>query len=398
MLGAAAVLGMAPLLGGCARGADNGGPLVAMEYETWFTCAVGAEPDVAAVQEQSAQKLAAVRIAAGKGGGVNSNSPNLALSLAEAAQARQDIEGNCAIRSAMGWGGREATPILGTYESSDPAVIRQHAAWFSGAGIDFLLIDWSNNLGGNWSNGVGLGIMAATYSMAQTYTKLSRRPRFALLLGLDNGHADTAHFQTQVDMVYQLFIQSPTLRPLYQNFLGKPLLGVFTGPRFTAPPTWSDPRFTVRWVNGFNETTHGNLMGYWSWIDRVPQITYREEAGPHGTQRVAEAVTVAAAYPGQSSWTPIGARNHGQTYLDQWKVAFAARPEVVFLCQWNEFAQPDQYSVSDSNDMEPTALHGYGVHGDGGWGTYYLDLTRTMVEAFKAGRPQPHVPLDLAMP
>ncbi len=400
VLGAAAALALTPLAGGCALGTRQG-PLVGMEYETWFTCAMGGAPSVAAVLREAGNKRAALN--AQGAAGADLGAPHLALSLAAASQVANDVDGRCPVRPAAGWAGREATPVLGTYESSDPTVIRQHAEWISGAGVDFLLIDWSNNFGGNWSNGVALGIMAATYNLVLQYRKLRQRPRFALLLGLDDHQAGTADFQQLVDTIWTLFLEPADLRPLYQEYLGKPLLGVFTGPRFTGPPTWSDPRFTVRWVNGFNETTHGNRMGYWSWIDRRPQITYRQQTGSQGLRPVAEAVTVAAGFPGggpssQHGWGSEGARRHGQTYLDQWAVAFSARPEVVLLCQWNEFNQPDQYSVELSNDMEPTQASGWGAHGQGGWGTYYLDLTRKMVEAFKAGRPQPKVTLDPSMP
>ncbi len=398
LLAAATAVAAMPMLSADAfhkRVASTNTPLVAMEYETWFTCAVGSAPSVAAVRSQSQNKLNAVQLAAGQS--VRGITP------LEQAILKDDVDGSCSTRPAAAWSGREATPLLGTYESSNPHVIEQHAEWITSAGVDFLLIDWSNNLGGNWSNGVGLGIMAATYSLAQTYLRLRRHPRFALLLGLDARVFGTQNWFDQVDMVYDLFIQSKELRPLYQDYLGKPLLGVFTGPRFTPPPDWSDPRFTVRWVNGFDETTHGNTMGYWSWIDRQPQVTYREESGPNGLRIIPEAVTVAAGWPGggpssQGGWSSNGARKHGQTLVEQWQVAFKARPEVVLLCQWNEFNQPDQYSVEMSNDMEPTQLHGYGLHGDGGWGTYYLDLTTTMVRAFKAGKPQPKVTLNAAMP
>jgi glycoprotein endo-alpha-1,2-mannosidase len=37
------------------------------------------------------------------------------------------------------------TPILGVYDSSDPAVAEQHIAWCSRYGIDFLVVDWWPN-------------------------------------------------------------------------------------------------------------------------------------------------------------------------------------------------------------------------------------------------------------
>lgn len=401
VLMAAAAVGMAPVLAGCSlpgsSGSSNDGPLIGMEYETWFTCAVGTQPSTANIQTQAAEKLAAIQLATG--GSAKLTQYN-ALQLATLSH---DVDGSCSTRPSAGWNTREATPVLGTYESANPAVIKKHAELISGAGVDFLWLDWTNNLGGNWNNGVGLGIMAATYSLAKTYLTLQTHPKFALVLGFDDGQVGTPTFDSQLNMVYDLFIKPPEMRALYQYFLGKPLLGIFGGPNF-AQPSFSDPRFTIRWVGGFDEVTHGNLLGRWSWIDRAPQVTYRTVLNSKGVpHQVPEAVTVAAGWPGgggraTGGWSSQGARHHGQTLLTQWKVAFDAQPEVVLLCQWNEFAEPDQWSPEWSNDMEPTQLNGYGAQGNGGWGTYYLDLTTTMVEAYKAGKPQPQVKLNTSMP
>lgn len=53
--------------------------------------------------------------------------------------------------NAGGWmhrPGAAGIPILGMYSSFNPAVIRQHAFWMVEAGVNCILVDWSNNL---WS-------------------------------------------------------------------------------------------------------------------------------------------------------------------------------------------------------------------------------------------------------
>jgi hypothetical protein len=44
------------------------------------------------------------------------------------------------------WGKTWDVPQLGQYLSTDENVIRQHAAWLSDADVDFIYIDWSNDL------------------------------------------------------------------------------------------------------------------------------------------------------------------------------------------------------------------------------------------------------------
>jgi len=61
--------------------------------------------------------------------------------------------------------------VLGKYSSLDEHLIRQHAAWITYAGIDHILIDWSNNLGGNWTNGTAEKIMAGTDKLLQVYSR-----------------------------------------------------------------------------------------------------------------------------------------------------------------------------------------------------------------------------------
>ena len=40
------------------------------------------------------------------------------------------------------WG----TPLVGNYDSDNRDVIRQHGYWLAQAGIDFVIIDWSNDI------------------------------------------------------------------------------------------------------------------------------------------------------------------------------------------------------------------------------------------------------------
>ncbi len=37
-------------------------------------------------------------------------------------------------------------PALGRYDSRDRRVMRKHAEWLTDAGVDFIWLDWSNNV------------------------------------------------------------------------------------------------------------------------------------------------------------------------------------------------------------------------------------------------------------
>ena len=47
-------------------------------------------------------------------------------------------------------------PSLGAYNSSDAAILRQHAVWLRDAGVDFVLMDWSNDAAYEPDNNEGL--------------------------------------------------------------------------------------------------------------------------------------------------------------------------------------------------------------------------------------------------
>ncbi|MGC9261056.1 MAG: hypothetical protein ACP5I8_13405 [Phycisphaerae bacterium] len=170
-----------------------------------------------------------------------------------------------------GWGTAEAMPVLGHYSSMDSKVIRQHAQWIYDAGFDFILIDWSNNLGGNWTNGVAEGIIGSTLRLLAEYTHLKRRPKFALLLGLDNGSCATSAFHKQIQRIEREILAKPEYASLWQHFDGKPLLGIFPEPSVGTPPAYLAPHFTVRFMGAFHEITL-NPGGAWSWVDRVPIV------------------------------------------------------------------------------------------------------------------------------
>jgi hypothetical protein len=171
---------------------------------------------------------------------------------------------------AVGWPRPEAEPILGHYSSLDAGVIRQHAEWITYAGIDHIIADWSNNLGGNWTNGQGAKIIAGTDKVFEVYAGMParERPQVTLLLGLDNGEAGTANFQAQVDQVKSKYLNNKKYRALLVQHDNKPLLTIYTGARTTVPPVWDDPAFTVRWMGAFREIVL-NPGGQWSWVDRV---------------------------------------------------------------------------------------------------------------------------------
>jgi hypothetical protein len=274
------------------------------------------------------------------------------------------------------WNPRWGTPLLGVYNSADPAVIDQHAEWIQAMGVDFILIDWSNNIANDivGNPNVSRTIIANTDAVFAEYKKLSARgiahPKIAILLGTQNQGGVTCDraiqstkFREEIDHIAKYNLEYPEI---YFSFDGKPLIVTYLGtPACKLSKPWSDDRFSIRWETGYLETQtklYGgdpNQNTYWSWIDRDPIPSYRDG-------RV-EAVTVAAAYPGRTGWTSAKApyaqgrmNADGRATFDiQWEKAIRYDPELIFINQWNEFTSgepsADEYTPDLSNDIEPTA-------------------------------------------
>ena len=115
------------------------------------------------------------------------------------------------------WGHQEATPILGEYSSLDPRVLRQQTLWMDDLGINFVELDWSNNLDGNWPSGTANEMVDSTNLLCRTYLKMKQHPLIVLLVGPDGGKWGTPNFMSEVNYIYHHYIQDPAFRKLFIN-------------------------------------------------------------------------------------------------------------------------------------------------------------------------------------
>lgn len=276
-------------------------------------------------------------------------------------------------------------PLLGPYNSADPRIIRQHAEWLADAGVDFIWVDWSNNLDLDHTNPAGaqrldlLALENATRILFDEYTQLERRPKISIFLGYqdDPEKLNDGRLRRKADQVYETYVQNPRFRPLLQDYLGKPLLVIYVGTpnRFTtSAPPWDDDRFTVRWMTGFI-TEQPNLWsgedrvshyGYWSWEDRGKQTYAVHDGRP-------EAMTVVACWRDDPN-CPTPGRRDGETFRQEWARAREIGPKFAMVVSWNEWGTGEQPSVEVSKDIEPSQVHG----------TFYLDLLKEQIAAFKS--------------
>ena len=274
------------------------------------------------------------------------------------------------------WG----TPELGFYRSDDPKILSRHAEWLSGAGVDFVVIDWSNDLNMDVRRDAGpimqRFIEQATLDLFDTWSLRPDAPRVALMIG-NPGEPDATgndKLTNKADEVHALFVSNPARARLLQIYLGKPLLLVYVNtptPWTRSLPPWRDDRFTVRFMTGFI-TQQAPLLGpggvskygYWSWEDRG-QPTYAICQGHP------ECVTVVAAWRGKGS----PGRDGGRTFTDLWEFARKIGPRFVLAGTFNEWWVSEQLSSEQSKDLEPSKEHGW----------RYMDILKTEAALLKQG-------------
>jgi len=355
--------------------------------------------------------------------------------------------------NAGSWETAEAVPMLGKYSSFDVTVMRKHEAWFEDLGVNWLLLDWSNML---WTKpewekhqGASHELEESTLLLFKTYRQLEKEgkhpPKLVLMVGLQNGplvpHA-VERLNGILAWTKKNFLDDPEFKDLWLYYHGKPLLTILL---FTPDPCKDSRKliaetpleasdWTLRWMASQLQDNHAEQCGMWSWMDGpIRQIVTRSGGS-------AEATVVTPAcfhFPGKG-WRHATAtgRDHGSPYLQSWNVAFESRPKFIQIHQWNEFAGAkegqgfpadywgtpseasaagqssvygDEYNLEFSDDIEPVRMDKCAYRGCGGWGYYYMNLTKATLSLYRGTTPditvmalsgpvQPAVVKDPALP
>ena len=284
------------------------------------------------------------------------------------------------------WG----TPELGTYNSNNRNVIRQHGEWLAYAGVDFVFIDWSNDI--DYVYGVTQGrtdfdmIEKTVPIMFEEWKKIENAPKICIMLGCPGKKEafTDGRMQRKIDQVYDMFIDNDQCKDQYYTYLGKPLIMIYVGTpspfRDGLPHGITDDRFSYRYLTGFiseqSNLRTTNLIskyGYWSWEDRGWQTYTLMNGNP-------EACTISAASraqnkdnPEASNYIAAEGRKNGETFKNRWERARRLGVSTVLVVSWNEWVTGEQPSVEVSKDIEPSEELGH----------QYLELLKEEIEKFK---------------
>jgi hypothetical protein len=285
-----------------------------------------------------------------------------------------------------GAGMAEAIPSIGRYASVSLEGIRHQAAQFVQAGVDALVVDWTNNC---WLPGCdawehrSLGIrelINATDLAFGIYAGLRASegwavPKFIILLGLDNGPTTPLPaLYAELDYIATAYLANATAggADSFVMLEGRPLVLIFDGTG--APhPGFAHDNFTIRWMaSQLQNTPDFAKRGIWSWMDGslAPLVVMSADNASRP-----EAATLAPAFFAGGGWLNSGlavGRSGGLTLFSELAAVLGAlggcnagASFFLNLCQWNEYAgtpegpagtsYEDSYSPDLSNDLEPTS-------------------------------------------
>jgi len=189
---------------------------------------------------------------------------------------------------------RSDTPLLGLYASNDPEVLRQHAYWLSSAGVNAIVVDWTNcpsnstlPAAPNTLEHFCDEIRSATATLLQVWGAIDEfsPPRVTVasrIVGTD--YADATLIANDIMAVYST---NPSMWFTFDDGTAngsKPFAIYFSN--FTAPwlggPQWTDNRLNIRYTNGYLESVNlieadgpdavkiKDNLPYWFFVEHHP--------------------------------------------------------------------------------------------------------------------------------
>jgi hypothetical protein len=271
----------------------------------------------------------------------NSTSSNNALPENEVQKGERFVGAYYYVWYEEGWHVNEDTPLLGYYSSDNESVIRQQLEWAKYAGIDFLMISWSNSP--EWYNGETAIVADEVFRVDD---EMGCPVKLAIMIEYWHGEFDI-NLTEASDYIYSEYASK---LPCYFKLYGKPLLFVYTLDDYSQPK-WNDTRFTVRYV--------------------PLQVPYGRDTFIETALQNSETYEFTGVGPQKDNLHIDRNRDDGYYYSDIWEKVIqfsnlaANKTLVVMIATFNEWWE--------GTYIEPSLNYGF----------QYLNLTRKFVTEFK---------------
>lgn len=241
------------------------------------------------------------------------------------------------------WDLKDIPYVLGEYQqydSADTDIVDAHLQELSDAGIDFLLLDCTNNIyvdeGFIWYRAKVLAERIKVWNAVPDNTPI----QYALAVGGIQFSGDAQNLEWEAGEVYDTFVNSDIGGDNYYSLNGKPLIVVYQGAN--GRPNWeayqgdktNTDHFSLRWADG---TSH---QGYYGW------------AVTNGSIVDDEVMVVMPGWDNHKGNTPV-LRAQGDYYSEScWNPTIQAKPDIVIINSFNEYAEDTAVEPCDTSETE----------------------------------------------
>ncbi len=263
-------------------------------------------------------------------------------------------------------------PLIGPYDSSDPAVVAYQVALMKAAGVDGVILDWYGPGGFKDYEAIHRASLLLVAEVKKAGLKFAvcvednAGARFMKEAGLSRAAA-TSKVAESFEWLEKHWLRDPD----YFRLEGRPLLLIF-GPQYLTEPEWTAIRtrmpssplvFTLPHL-AFRAGGSWGVDGAYAWIPVsegrtiAPEAWKAEFAALH--QGPDKDRMLAAAFPGyrdfyaeaglHASYGRIDHRD-GATFAESLDLALNSGAKVVQIATWNDYGE--------DTGIEPTAKRGH---------------------------------------
>ena len=257
------------------------------------------------------------------------------------------------------------TPVLGYYNSCDPATIRQHLIWIQDLGIDFVVISW-------WGfyDDYGKFTDNAAKQAFETAANISSTLKIAIMVEPFNKTGSSYDFNGICDHIYENFV---ALYPFLYYYNGnKPMICFFNNQSLTDNGTipLNDERFNAIIVGQQSYAdwiyTDLNPYEYRALGQNQTSVTPRYDES-HIPDRTGNATV--DVYLNESVYN--------KEWMDATQLFRNQRITTILISTWNEF--PERTAIEPHNDSTAVNQDPY----------FLYNITRDYVTQIRQQNPSP---------
>ncbi len=293
--------------------------------------------------------------------------------MAEYPEAKNDV--NHPVWGNIGQSNHWDEPLYGYYTTVDKWVLRRHAELLADAGVDVIIFDNTNGTQ-TWRS----SYITLLETFAEARADGVKTPQIAFLLPFSAGE----NTNIQLENLYLDIYRDSKYQELWFYWKGKPLIMAYPDALDRNDPLQGEIYDFFTFRPGQPSYTKGSEhKNQWGWLSIYPQQVYKNKDGTPEQMTVG----VAQNHSAELGLTAMNGENiFGRTYTsegydtredavlwganlaEQFEYALEVDPEFIFITGWNEWiasrveewqgvenAFPDQFDVTNSRDIEPSA-------------------------------------------